>query len=476
MFPWLKKTGEPGYSGLPPSDELAQKLVAGDTSFLGDYIEGKGEDTLEQLVLNGSRFLCTIPYVASSIVENSTASDTSQEERQKELIRASDHGIELLKEMQGQCLYYAAGWWVYSFCYGEGVKQFHPLPHGRGIPTYPPTEDKSVHSFFLGRVSDDRSVSGAVGAGEAKETTSAAQKQVLTPSTQLQTQGETNFLVQKLDGGTICDLTGQQRRIDVQFHCSPTAQDRISIIKETASCVYLMVIHTPRLCNDIVFMPPQVEKPYVITCQEIVDADEVGEWKIRKNTQAASRFGTPEGVPSKQATRLAIGGIVVGGQNLVGGTPDRTIKMSKAMAAAQQAAQQLAAATNMKAAPKSEETYVATLAKSDGTFTSIISEKEMKKHGLQGERKDLQKWIDEITALAGEGVPWKLDVFDTAEGMEFRGIFGEEDSEDEGVAQKKAERKGGKEVEQKTKTMPANDGEVGSQEEYRKKTPLQDQP
>jgi len=472
LYPWLQKS-EPDYSDMPPPDELAQKVLSGDFSFLTDALEGKGKTTYEQMVLNERGYLCAIPWVAPSSLDNDTASAISPDEKQKELLRASDHGVELLKGMQGQCIYYAAGWWMYSFCYNEGVKQFHPMPQGRGVPSYPPVEDKSVHSFHLGRIESGSTSKKEQNSDEPETTTVAEHRHKTSPSTELQTQGQTNYLVQKLGGGTLCDLTGQLRRIEVQFHCSNTPQDRISMIKETASCVYLMVINTPRLCNDVAFMPPQVDKPNIITCQEIIDDDKVEEWKVRKGAHAASQF-TAEGAPVEQIKRLTVGGIVVGGQKLVGGSVDRTIKVSNAMAAAQQAAQQLASAKSTKQAAVTGDKFVATLAKSDGTFTSVITEKQLKKYGLEGDKKDLQKWVEEVKALAGDGVPWKLDVYDTNEGMEFRAIYGEEDSEDD---EKDAAAKTEKSVGHQAKKAEAGDdaGE-GSEEVYKKKAPTRRQP
>jgi len=472
MMTWLHQT-KLSSSDIPSQDNLAQKILSEGFETPADIIEGKGEDTYEQLMLNGRNHLCTIPYVAPPTVENNTASEVSLDEKQKELVRASNHGVELLKGMQEHCLYYQAGWWVYSFCHNEGVKQFHPLPHGRGVPTYPPVEDKSVHSFLLGRVEPPPRDEDAIAA-----------RSTLTPSTELQTQGETNYLVQKLGGGTVCDLTGQQRRIEVQFHCNPAIQDRITMIKETASCVYLMVIHTPRLCNDVAFLPPQIDKPNIITCQEIVDSHEIEAWKARKTTQSGDNFAAPHTVPTEQSNkRLTIGGIVVGGQVLVGGSPDRTVKVSNAMAAAQAAAQQLAAATsnnnhnNGKFTPAGDEEdegrYIATLAKSDGVFTSTVSDKEMKKLGLQGTKQDLERWIERLTDLAGEGTPWRLDVYETEKGKEFRGILGEDDEGEQFSSNGKQGRNEDQEGKPKHKKVHVHEdeGDPGSEEVYKKKQP-----
>jgi protein OS-9 len=92
--------------------------------------------------------------------------------------------------------------------------------------------------------------------------------------------GESRYLVQRLSGGTKCDLTGRDRRVEVQFHCNtqpPT--DRITLIKETSTCAYLMVIHTPRLCNDVAFLPPQKDSPNAVSCTPILDETQVDDYK-----------------------------------------------------------------------------------------------------------------------------------------------------------------------------------------------------
>ena len=67
--------------------------------------------------------------------------------------------------------------------------------------------------------------------------------------------GEQRYLVQKMGGGTWCELIKKNRRIEVQFQCDPSGGDRVAWIKETSTCSYLMVIHTPKLCNDLAFVP-----------------------------------------------------------------------------------------------------------------------------------------------------------------------------------------------------------------------------
>ncbi|TVY36630.1 Protein OS-9-like protein [Lachnellula subtilissima] len=128
------------------------------------------------------------------------------------------------------------------------------------------------------------------------------------PNTELQVKGDTRYLVQKMEGGTTCDLTGKPRRVEVQFHCNPHVTDRVGYIKEVTTCSYLMVVYTPRLCNDVAFMPPKDNKAHPITCRVIVPEDEI-DYRVQLKTLEAEL----EAAGQKKETKINVGGVVVGG-------------------------------------------------------------------------------------------------------------------------------------------------------------------
>ena len=416
-------------------------LVKHKPSVESGSISRESLNTYERMVLHDRPFLCSIPQAAPEVQDNSTASDS---EGQQDLVKVSDSGSQLLEGMRGNCLYSGTGWWLYVFCYGEQISQFHPLPPARGRPPFPPTPDPSVTNFQLGRFRNSNAKPRELGTGNEE-----AQKLLSSEtdvSTNLQTRGESNFLVQKLGGGTQCDLTGEARQIEVQYHCNPTIGDRISMIKEVATCQYLMVIHTPRLCNEAAFLPPQVSKPNIIACREVIAKEEEEDWKKGKAAQAAYEiFKTEqedappaEGQPRKLPV---VGGIELGGQKLVGGSPERTIKASKLV-------------RPPKMDPKQEK-YIATLASSDGKQTTIMNEREIRKHDLTHSLEQIEDYIlqtEEWAENVRPGQPWKLDVVATAQGTEYRGILIANDAEAEDDA------KPTEEIEKK---------QEGSQEEYK---------
>lgn len=174
----------------------------------------------ENMMLKGQRYLCSIPRIVPE--EEKQKSNTTAEQEAKELELAANRGWELLKDMAGNCIYFNSGWWSYSFCYNEGVRQFHQLPPGRNVPHWPPVEDRGVGAFMLGQFENDgdgtaespradrKTLDAGVGAaGDGKEIRERG-------LARMETKGEMRYLVQKLGGGTVCDLTGKPRMTEVQ--------------------------------------------------------------------------------------------------------------------------------------------------------------------------------------------------------------------------------------------------------------------
>lgn len=172
------------------------------------------------MMLKGQRYLCSIPLAVPE--EEKQKSNTTAEQVAKELELAASRGWELLKDMEGSCIYFNSGWWSYSFCYNEGVRQFHQLPPGRNVPHWPPVEDRSVGAFMLGRFESDGGASPespqtdrkALDAGDGA---SDGGKEIRERGlARMETKGEMRYLVQKLSGGTVCDLTGKPRKTEIQ--------------------------------------------------------------------------------------------------------------------------------------------------------------------------------------------------------------------------------------------------------------------
>lgn len=185
-------------------------------------------------MLDGQRYLCSIPIIPEKQPQNSTTSaEQAKAEEEKELMRAAHRGGELLEGMEGSCIYYLSGWWSYSFCYNGEVKQFHQKAPSRNVPIFPPEEDKTVDSYILGRFpksekggkkdkgsrktldGEQSSDEGQEEEGNAKareDRTSGSGSEVA----RLETRGNARYMVQKLEGGTRCDLIRKDRKIEIQ--------------------------------------------------------------------------------------------------------------------------------------------------------------------------------------------------------------------------------------------------------------------
>ena len=208
----------------PPSEIEHYRQVEGRAGNDGKR-EDEGRREHEYMVLDGQPYLCSVPQV-SKPAEKSNVNDTSSKaEEEKELARATDRGWELLAGMQGNCVYYISGWWSYRFCYGEGVRQFHQLPPSRGVPVYPPMEDPGVEGYTLGKYNKtQKQEDGTKKEGQQSnevqsvldESGLAAKKKSSSGYGELVQRGENRYLVQRLEGGTKCDLTNRERKVEVQ--------------------------------------------------------------------------------------------------------------------------------------------------------------------------------------------------------------------------------------------------------------------
>ncbi|KAK6000166.1 hypothetical protein QM012_004154 [Aureobasidium pullulans] len=381
----------------------------------------------EELVLANQHYLCQIPRLVDQPPSSPSNETLSKQDHEKELARANTRGWQLLKGMQGNCIYYWSGWWSYRYCYGQGVKQFHQLPPSQGVPAFPPVEDPAVPGFMLGAVQDQEPLSEDKAVGK------------------LETRGESRYLVQRLAGGTLCDLTGRERRIEVQFHCNPATADRISLIKEVATCAYLMIIQTPRLCNDVAFQPPQKDRANKIACSPILDQDQVPKYEAAV-AAASDLVGADIPNPlagSQSKVPVTIGGITIGAHKWV---PEGS-KIEKSA---------IVGGTKDK--------FVETIADS---FGKAMSADELKRLGL-GDAKSVETLKKELEKIAN-GQGWELKVFDTPDGREYRGVL-LGDEEPDSAKKEAAETAGTKKVGNK----PGNDASSdvdheseGSEETYK---------
>ncbi|KAK5989241.1 Protein OS-9-like protein [Cladobotryum mycophilum] len=445
------------------SADFSQPTVgdtAEDDNHGAGYAGAKADLALTYEVINMSphRYLCSIPMIEPTGPENQTATELAKAEEARELSRAAVSGWSLLNQLEESCLYFMSGWWSYRFCNNREIVQFHALP---SIPDgQPPRRDPHTAEYVLGRIP-------AIPA--KSETHARPDPNAARVPAELQIKGDQRYLVQKLEGGTICDLTGRDRTIEVQYHCAPgTQEDRIGWIKEVTICAYVMVINTPRLCDDVAFLPPRETKANPITCQLISDAT---------NGRPAPPL-LDQGVPPKEAVtkqaeqletqdptetpKLTVGGVVIGGRRVISagdqdGQPPVKLAPPRNYLNNHQASAQ----------ERLIEVLVHAASKEDGGKVDALTKEELEKLDLKPEV--IEEMREQMRKLAGDS-GWQLEVVELPgdeDLRELRGWIHEDEVPTGGKAEKAGDNKGKrKKVGEKTAGRKNNNDNEGSEEKF----------
>ncbi|CCF32078.1 glucosidase II beta subunit-like protein [Colletotrichum higginsianum] len=443
------------------SSDISQNVREAADGDDGDSDSADVFEKYEIMNMNPSKYLCSIPVLEPQTPENHTATELAKQEEARELAKASAHGWELLDELDGNCLYFMSGWWSYSFCYNREVTQFHALPT---VPNgQPPVRDPHTAKYVLGQVPQSPSQRRQAQNNDGEQHQEAAHQSWEPPAnTDLQVKGDQRYLVQRMEGGTLCDLTGRDRTIEVQYHCVPGIKgDRIGWIKEVTTCAYLMVVNTPRLCDDVAFLPPRVTRANPISCQLILPSDDVDaqtEWHrqktleaeeamTEKKTDVATGSGGKEGEQSGQLKHshkgangrdgaqkgVNVGGVIVGARNVLADGDEEGKPPTKL------------------APPRSYlpgrghgplvEIIASAKSKAEGGATEVLDESELKKLDLSPEL--VEEMRAELERIAGDK-GWKLEVVEQpGDPREIRGIVdhGSEGELGEDVAKGKRKKK-----------------------------------
>ncbi|KAF2966021.1 hypothetical protein GQX73_g7567 [Xylaria multiplex] len=438
---------------------------------------GKGTlanaESYEIMSMPPHRYLCAIPVIETPPAPNKTATELAKAEEARELARASAHGWDLVNELDGKCLYYMSGWWSYRFCYGQDVVQFHAI--ASSVKSGPPMRDVNTAEYVLGRVPDPHVASRPSRRGQQQQqhqpreqreqnpqgatplaAPAAAAAVPAPPNTDLQVKGDQRYLVQRMGDGTVCDLTGRERTIEIQYHCSPeSTQDRIGWIKEVTTCSYLMMVNTPRLCVDVAFQPPKEERANIISCRAIVSESGQAEWHARKTLEAqAAMVGR-----AKEAARspIVIGGVVVGGRQMLGKGEDG------------KEAPKLSPPRNFLGSSgggleKLVEIVASAAGKDEGGEVNIMTEEQLQELDISPEI--IESLRKEIEKLAGDK-GWQLKMIDLGNNnRELVGIIEDDDDNDDEKSNdntRKNEKEGGKTGEGKA---GGRDKGEGSEEQF----------
>ncbi|KAG5653967.1 hypothetical protein H0H81_008835 [Sphagnurus paluster] len=167
----------------------------------------------------------------------------------------------LLQPLSGTCLYHRQGWFTYSYCHNEEIRQFKEATSSKSTGGHkPPQEDPDWEAYTLGK------------APKPGADLTVAEQNAHAANLELARGAGSRYLVQRWGDGTLCDKTGKSREVEVQFHCSMTMTDTILFVKEAKTCSYVLVINTPRLCGEPGFKTRRdTGEEHEIQCREIVD-------------------------------------------------------------------------------------------------------------------------------------------------------------------------------------------------------------
>ncbi|RKF55974.1 Protein OS-9-like protein [Erysiphe neolycopersici] len=380
--------------------------------------------TYEILHLQGVPHLCSIP-IASVSQRNETSEREARAVERQELARATERAWELLQGLDGSCLYFISGWWSYSFCFNSEVTQFHHLTLQPGKQD-PPKRDPNTKPFVLGKFTSKES---------SRDQSKKQQNGLMdvhkfrqTPKLELQSKGGTRYLVQRMESGTICDLTNKPRRIEIQFHCDPSINDRIGYIKEVTTCSYLMVVYTSRLCSEVAFLPPKENKTHSITCRMVVSDDELLN-QVEHNESDKIMEANPQesnlNNENEAETAKNIGGILLGGGRWISSEAQRIsipeIFRNEALDYNDQAVEIIARA----------------MSKAQGGQVEVATDADLKKLDLD---PDMVKALRIEVQKKAKERGWKIEIVDTP--GQTREILGIVDGENEDEAEKSEKNEG----------------------------------
>nr|CAG8583128.1 14918_t:CDS:2 [Entrophospora candida] len=254
------------------SNNVQEMIQIDQSSSSGESSEKSKSTSIIMRTSTGQPYVCSIPYIdnQTTIEENKNNSDDNNknnkpEENKDDDINLMKKGLELLEPLKKNCLYYINGWWTYEYCHMRHVRQFHQIIQAGGNQV---VEDESSESFFLGKYDPRHATLPSPSDNDDDNNNFGEKKRTL--GTDLQVGGGKKYLVQRWSDGTKCDLTGNPRRVEIQFHCNLQSRDYIAVITEMYTCHYLVIVHTSLLCTDPAFHNTSFSKINPIECIPVV--------------------------------------------------------------------------------------------------------------------------------------------------------------------------------------------------------------
>ncbi|KAI9483198.1 MAG: hypothetical protein EXX96DRAFT_499138 [Benjaminiella poitrasii] len=224
----------------------------------------------------GQPFSCIIPdvQIEQERLEREKL-ENSKVETEEDKKRIIEKGLDLLEPLENNCIQFYAHtsqYWTHEYCHNQYVRQFHVERSHDGKEV----KEHETASFYLGFHPSVASNEGKKSDNKellSKKRKATPRQVYLKAPTELRKMmdSEERYLAQAWKGGSVCDLTGKPRTVEVQYRCdSLQGQDYVSSFVETSTCNYQLVISTPRLCEEMNLSRRHHVEPHRIKCRPIV--------------------------------------------------------------------------------------------------------------------------------------------------------------------------------------------------------------
>ncbi|ONH69061.1 Protein OS-9 [Cyberlindnera fabianii] len=191
------------------------------------------------------------PYVinhgsenTSYICELPSTTPTSSKPFNASTINLNELSVEISLKLKETMLIFHDMYWTYSFTPRGRISQFHGDPR-----VYLTAPDNAKHLYVLGR----------------------ADTRIDFPKLEPKQSDDTMILTHTVANGSICDITLQPRKVEVQYFCDPemTTPSLVSV-REHRTCEYIAKVAIPDLC-EIQELRPMEESFREIKCVPIVE-------------------------------------------------------------------------------------------------------------------------------------------------------------------------------------------------------------
>ncbi|EEC16837.1 AMPlified in osteosarcoma isoform, putative [Ixodes scapularis] len=91
---------------------------------------------------------------------------------------------------------------------------------------------------------------------------------------QLNKTGQQKYHSQKYTRGTVCDITGAPRKVEVRYYCDEDSTDYIFSVEEPETCSYVFTVHTSRVCSFPPLRRLSTSRPHTISCSPLLSEEQ----------------------------------------------------------------------------------------------------------------------------------------------------------------------------------------------------------